>query len=163
MGNTIRNVTPDDAKAICDIYNHYVLNTIITFEDAPVSIEEMRDRITEITPSLPWLVSEEQGAIIGFAYANKWKIRSAYRFCVESTIYLTTHMKSRGIGSRLYESLIAELRSRPLHSVIGGIALPNPESIALHEKMGYEKVAHFKEVGWKFDQWIDVGYWQLVL
>lgn len=161
--NMIRSAIVSDAKAICDIYNHYVHNTIITFEEEPVSVAEMQNRIVEVTDSLPWLVLEEQGDVIGFAYASKWKSRCAYRFCVESTVYLAPHLTGRGNGRQLYEALISDLRSRSLHSVVAGIALPNPASVALHEKMGFEKVAHLKEVGWKFDQWIDVGYWELIL
>ena len=159
----IRSATVNDAKVICDIYNHYVQNTIITFEENPVSIKEMQNRLKDGTKSLPWLVSEEHENVIGFAYASKWKSRYAYRFSVESAIYLASHLIGRGIGSQLFDVLISDLRSRSLHSIISGIALPNPASIALHEKMGFEKVAHFKEVGWKFDQWIDVGYWGLII
>ncbi len=158
----IRSAIVSDAKAICDIYNHYVQNTIITFEEKPVSVAEMQNRIVEVTDSLPWLVLEEQGDVIGFAYASKWKSRCAYRFCVESTVYLAPHLTGQGNGRQLYEALISDLRLRSLHSVVAGIALPNPASVALHEKMGFEKVAHLKEVGWKFDQWIDVGYWELI-
>ena len=159
----IRDATVNDAKAICDIYNHYVQNTIITFEEHPVSMGEMQNRIMDGKNSLPWMVSEEYGDIIGFANASKWKSRSAYRFSIESTIYIVSHLRGRGIGSQLYLALISELRSRSMHSVIGGIALPNPASVALHEKMGFKKVAHLKEVGWKFGRWIDVGYWEIIL
>jgi len=159
----IRSVTIDDTRAISDIYNYYVQNTIITFEVQSVSIDDMQIRIKEVTDSLPWLVLEEQGNIIGFAYANKWRSRSAYRFSVESTIYLAPHAIGRGLGRRLYEALISDLGRHYLHCVISGIALPNPASIALHEKMGFKKVAHFKEVGWKFNRWIDVGYWELIM
>jgi L-amino acid N-acyltransferase YncA len=103
------------------------------------------------------------GKVVGYAYASKWKSRSAYRYAVESTVYLDPRFTGQGIGRHLYGSLIAELRQRSLHAVIGGIALPNPASIALHERMGFVKVAHFKEIGWKFNQWIDVGYWELIL
>ena len=159
----IRSATTDDANAICDIYNHYIRNTIVTFEEQPVSIEEMKSRIIDITDSLPWLVSEEQGNVFVFAYASKWNSRCAYKFSVESTVYLSAGLTGQGKGRPLYEALILDVRSRSLHTVIGGVALPNPASVALHEKMGFKKVAHFKEVGWKFDRWIDVGYWELVL
>jgi L-amino acid N-acyltransferase YncA len=159
----IRSALVSDAKTICDIYNHYVQNTKITFNEKPISVTEMQKHIRDVTESLPWLVTEDHGNVIGFAYADQWRSRSAYRFCVESSIYLAPHFTGRGNGRRLYEALIFDLRSRSLHSVIAGIALPNPTSVALHEKMGFEKVAHLKEVGWKFNQWIDVGYWELIL
>jgi len=156
-------VTVDDAKAICAIYDHYIRETVITFEEEPVSVEEMEDRIRRVTPSFPWLVYESDGKIIGYAYADRWKSRSAYRYAVESTIYVDPRYTGQGIGKQLYGSLIPELRLRSLHSVLGVIALPNPASVALHERMGFVKVAHFKEVGWKFNRWIDVGDWQLLL
>ena len=159
----VRIVTAEDARAICDIYNHYIKNTIITFEEEPVSTEEMENRILKVTSSLPWLVYEMNGNVIGYAYADQWKSRSAYRYAVESTIYVNPRFTGQRIGRQLYESLIPELRRRSLHSAIGVIALPNPASIALHEKIGFEKAAHFKEVGWKFNKWIDVGYWELIL
>jgi len=89
--------------------------------------------------------------------------RFAYRFTVESTIYLDPEYRGQGIRRELYKALISKLSQRTLHSVIGIIALPNPASMALHERMGFEKVAHFKETGWKFNKWIDVGYWELML
>jgi L-amino acid N-acyltransferase YncA len=159
----IRSATTQDAAAICGIYNHYVANSIITFEENPVSVDEMTSRIAEIGAALPWLVFEAESQIMGYAYASPWKSRCAYRFAVESTVYLAESAMGRGIGSQLYEALIADLRGKSLHSVIGGVALPNVASEALHEKFGFEKVAHFKQVGWKFGRWIDVGYWELML
>lgn len=159
----IRRVTLEDARSLCTIYNHYVENTIITFEEQPVPSEEMEKRIQEITRTLPWFVLERQGEVVGFAYANPWKGRCAYRFSVETTIYLAAQQTGQGQGVVLYQSLLQELRHRSFHSVMGGVALPNPASVALHEKLGFQKVAHFKEVGWKFQQWIDVGYWQMQL
>ena len=159
----IRSVNAEDAETVCSIYNHYVRNTIITFEETPVSKEEMTDRIAEASVSLPWVVWEDNEEIKGYAYASKWKTRSAYRFSVESSIYLQPEFIGKGAGKILYEALISELRNRSLHAVIGGIALPNESSVALHEKLGFIKVAHFKEVGHKYEQWIDVGYWELLL
>jgi phosphinothricin acetyltransferase len=160
----IRPAIATDADSIARIYNHYILNTIITFEEQAVSAQEMAERIAEVTSaSLPWLVAEDDGRIVGYAYASKWKGRCAYRFSVESTVYLDPDCVGKGYGTRLYESLFASLRECGMHVVIGGIALPNPASIALHEKLGMKKVAHFGEVGFKFDKWIDVGYWQATL
>lgn len=159
----IRPAATADAAAICAIYNHYVLETTITFEELPVTPEEMENRIGETLASLPWVVWEHDGAIRGFAYASKWKGRCAYRHSAEVTVYLDPKFVGQGIGSRLYEALMADLGQRNFHAVIGGIALPNPASIALHERLGFRKVAHFEQVGWKFGRWIDVGYWQLLL
>ena len=163
----IRAVTECDAAQLCDIYNYYALHTTITFEVEAVSAGVMTLRIQESVkdglrgPS--WLVWEEDERVLGFCYASNWKARSAYRHSVESTVYVHPDYLRRGIGLRLYEALLAELRLRGIHAVIGGIALPNAASIGLHERLGFEKVAHFREVGRKFDRWIDVGYWQLCL
>ena len=159
----MRRAEKGDAKTICDIYNHYVENTIITFEEQPVSVEDMQDRIGEVSASFPWLVIERNRDVVGFAYASRWKSRCAYRYSVESTVYLSPDVTGLGIGRQLYSELISVLRDRAIHSVIGGIALPNPASVALHEKLGFGKVAHFAEVGWKFNRWIDVGYWELII
>jgi L-amino acid N-acyltransferase YncA len=159
----IRDARSDDAERLCAIYNYYVTQTTATFEEESVSIGEMRNRIAEITASWPWLVAEEEGRLVGYACAFAWKGRSAYRFSLEGSIYLDREHRGRGIGRRLYGDLIAVLRGRACHSLIGGIALPNDACIALHEKLGFVKVAQFKDVGYKFGRWIDVGYWQLVL
>jgi L-amino acid N-acyltransferase YncA len=159
----IRSATTEDATRIAEIYNHYVLHSTITFEEQAVPVDEMRQRIAEIVDGLPWLVWLEESVVQGFAYASKWKGRSAYRYSAESTVYLAKDSMGKGIGSRLYQALLAELRERRFHTVIGGIALPNAASVALHEKLGFEKVSQFREVGWKFNRWIDVGYWQLIL
>ena len=151
------------APADCRIYNHYVTDTIVSFEEAAVAAAEMAVRITELTRTHPWYVYEESGAVVGYAYAGPWRARAAYRDAVESTVYVESGLVGSGIGSKLYDALIPELRRRSFHCAMGGIALPNAASVALHEKKGFIKVAHFREVGWKFQRRIDVGYWELVL
>jgi phosphinothricin acetyltransferase len=160
----IRTAEHADAAAVAAIYNHYVATTCITFETDPVSPDDMAGRIHETGEAkLPWLVAVDGDAIAGYAYASKWKGRCAYRYSVESTVYLDPACTGRGHGKALYVALVDALRERGLHAVIGGIALPNEASIALHERLGFEKVAHFKQVGFKQERWIDVGYWQLLL
>jgi phosphinothricin acetyltransferase len=160
----IRPVRPSDAEAICRVYNHYVLHTIVSFEEEAAAPEEMARRVAGVAAAgLPWLVLEEEGRLIGYACATPWKTRRGYRYAVESSVYLETSAGGKGHGSRLYGQLLAELRSRPLRTVIGGIALPNEASVGLHEKLGFRKVAHFERVGWKCGRWVDVGYWQLAL
>ena len=160
----IRNATRDDAAAIAAIYNPYVATTCITFETNAVSAHEMQQRIRETTDALlPWLVATENGAIVGFAYASRWKGRCAYRHSAESTVYVDPSSKGKGVGRALYRELIERLRGQGIRAVIGGIALPNEASIGLHERLGFEKVAHFKQVGFKQDRWIDVGYWELLI
>ncbi len=157
----IRNVTQNDVPALCEIYNHYVSETVITFEEIPILHEEMSRRVDSVTSRFPWLVFEQQGAVVGFAYAAQWKERSAFRYSVESSVYVSHEAVGQGIGTALYKALISKLHAAEVHSVIGGISLPNPQSVKLHEKLGFEKTGHFHEVGRKFDQWIDVGYWEL--
>ena len=116
----IRSATTADAEAICTIYNHYVLETTITFEEAAVTPSDMQSRIRATLPALPWLVWEEGAVILGFAYASKWKGRCAYRHSAEVTVYVEPTCTGRGIGSKLYEELLATLREINLHAVIGG-------------------------------------------
>ncbi|MGK5040851.1 arsinothricin resistance N-acetyltransferase ArsN1 family B [Janthinobacterium sp. GB1R12] len=157
----IRSATISDAAMIAAIYNHYVGSTTITFEEQAVDVDEMAQRISSVGAQLPWFAFERDGQVLGYAYATPWRVRSAYRFSVESTVYVARDCVGQGIGRQLYAALIDELRRRQLQVVIGGIAQPNDASVALHELLGFEKVAMFKRVGRKFDQWIDVGYWEL--
>jgi phosphinothricin acetyltransferase len=159
----IRQVKLSDADAICNIYNKYVANTTITFEEAAITVEEMASRIKNVTLNYPWLVYEETGEIIGYTFANKWKERTAYRYSVETGIYIDSNYIGKGIGTKLKGELLKELKEKSIHSVICGIALPNPASIALCKKFGFEKIAHFKEVGFKLNKWVDVGYWELIM
>jgi phosphinothricin acetyltransferase len=159
----IRAIEDSDIEAICSIYNYYIVNTIITFEEEEVSVDVMRKRVEEVTASFPWLVYEEQGRVLGYAYAGKWRGRTAYRHSAELSVYLSNDERGRGLGKKLYQTLLAELRKTDLHAVIGGVSLPNEQSQRLHESLGFKKVAEFKEVGYKFNKWIDVGYWELFL
>lgn len=160
----VREALASDAADIARIYNHYVHNTVITFEEEPVSAQAMAARIVEVQKaSLPWLVTELDGELAGYTYANKWKVRSAYRYSVETTIYLQQGCEGQGIGKRLYSELLSRLRAGGIHVAIGGAALPNEASAALHEKLGFERVATFRQVGFKHGRWVDVAYWQLIL
>jgi phosphinothricin acetyltransferase len=163
MTLSIRDVTTDDAAQICDIYNHYVRNTVITFEQQPISVPEMQERIASYASAYAWLVAERDGQLLGYAYATRWRTRAAYDHTVESTVYVADAARGSGVGRPLYMALLDALRKKSIHAVVGCIALPNPGSVALHEKCGFEKVAHFAQVGRKFDQWIDVGFWQVLL
>jgi L-amino acid N-acyltransferase YncA len=159
----LRPCSPADAASIATIYNHYVRETVVTFEEAPISANDMAQRIADVTDRLPWLVWEEDARVVGYACATPWKVRAAYRHSVESSIYLAPEATGRAIATRLYAALIADLRERGLHCVIGGAALPNAASVALHESLGFTKVAEFRQVGYKFNRWIDVAYWELLL
>jgi L-amino acid N-acyltransferase YncA len=161
-----RQVKISDADAICRIYNMYITDTRITFEETPLQVDEMANRIKDITQNYPWLVYEENGKVIGYTYASKWKERSAYRHSVEIAIYLDSDYVGKGIGTLLIRELLSALKAlkdKSIHGVIYGVALPNQASIALCEKFGFKKVAHLKEVGYKLGEWVDVGYWELLL
>lgn len=161
---TIREARPADAGAIARIYDHYVLDTVVTFEEAPVPADAMAARLVEVQAlALPWLVAEAGDVVVGYAYATRWRARSAYRHSAETTVYLRDGLSGAGLGTALYSELLARLRVQGLHAAIGGIALPNAASVALHEKLGFEHVGTFRQVGRKHDRWIDVGYWQVLL
>lgn len=159
----IRTVDISDAKGITEIYNEYILSSKCTFETDPLSHEEIASRIKNVNQEYPWLVYTENDSVLGYTYASKWKERSAYHHTVEIGIYIHSGNLHKGIGTILIKELIEHLKDQSVHSVVCGIALPNPPSVVLFENFGFKKVAHFHEVGRKFDEWIDVGYWQLIL
>ncbi|MBO6793145.1 MAG: N-acetyltransferase [Balneolaceae bacterium] len=159
----IRSVQPQDIASITSIYNYYIEHTAVTFEESVIDEQEMNQRVNNYSESLPWLVFEENKQVIAYAYATPWKGRSAYRFSVETSIYVDQSAHKNGIGTALYTSLIERLKAQNYHALIGGITLPNEASIRLHEKLGFEKIGEFKEVGFKFGEWRNVGYWQLIL
>jgi L-amino acid N-acyltransferase YncA len=159
----IRPAVNTDAENLCAIYNHFVKNSVVTFEEEAVSAQDMAQRITEVTSAYPWLVFEADGQISGYAYASRWRKRVAYRNTAEVTVYVAPDLQAKGVGTKLYQALIEKLRKQQFHCALGGIALPNQASIAVHEKLGFQKVAEFSEVGRKFGRWVDVAYWQLIL
>jgi len=158
----IRNVNPNDAAQIAEIYNYYIKNTHQTFETEALSAEDMRERIIEFSENYPYVVAEEDGRIYGYAFATQFKMRQAYEFSAEVSIYVNANEKQKGMGSLLYERLFEELRQTDIHALVAGISLPNDGSVRFHEKLGFEKVAHFKQVGYKLGRWVDVGYWELI-
>ena len=158
-----RQATLKDAARIAEIYNWYIENTVITFEQVAVSDLEMQARISKENELHPWFVFEQEEVVCGFAFAADFKPRAAYSQTVETTIYLHQDELGQGIGISLYQHLINQLRRTSVHVLMATIALPNAQSIALHEKLGYIKCGHLSEVGLKFENWVDVGYWQLIL
>ena len=159
----IRAAEVDDASRLVEIYNPYVLETSISFEEAPVSADEMAGRIRKVRQAgLPWLVAEQEDIIAGYAYATRSRERHAYSFAVECTVYTAAECQGQGVGRALYGVLLPALKAAGYHAVVAVIALPNPASVALHERFGMRKVAHFPQVGFKFGQWHDVGNWQVV-
>ena len=159
----IRPAEEKDAAQLCEIYNHYVRDTVITFELDERSKKDFEKEILETTVKFPYLVAVQNDNILGYAYANAWREREAYKNTVESSIYMNPEFTSRGIGYHLYLNLVNTLKTQGVHSVIAGISLPNVTSVRLHEKIGFHKVAHFREVGYKFNKWVDIGYWELLM
>lgn len=159
----VRAFAAGDECEIVAIYNWYIAKTVITFEEQAISATEMAARIRTDDETCPWFVIEVDNEIQGYAYATLWKTRTAYRNSRETSIYLHHAAAGKGFGKLLYKHLINELRKTPIHLLIGGIALPNAGSVALHESLGFTPVGKFCEVGRKFGNWVDVGYWQLNL
>ncbi|WP_306522738.1 GNAT family N-acetyltransferase [Rheinheimera sp.] len=159
----IRPASVADAASIVLIYNHYIEHTTVTAEQESLCASDMAERIQSVlSEKLPWLVLQGEHGLIGYAYASKWRSRIGYRYSVECSVYLAPQQSGRGYGFLLLQQLFSVLNQAGYHAVIAGIGLPNAASVALHEKLGMKKVAHFQEVVTKFGQWLDVGYWQLV-
>ncbi len=160
----IREASEQDAEAIAEIYRYYIQNTVITFEEGDVDTRDIIDRINKVQESgFSWLVAVEDEDVIGYAYASTWNDRAAYRHTAEVSVYLSHTAQSKGWGTKLYDALFLSMQNQHIHTVIGSITLPNPASVAMHEKFGMVKVGHFTEVGCKFGKWLDVGYWQMQL
>ncbi len=159
----IRKVNATDAQAIAHIYNHYVLNTTISFETQAVTTAHMLHRITSISAQYHYLVYEHEGRVVGYCYAHLWKERVAYSQTLETTIYLHPDYCHRGIGKRLMQQLIEQCRAQGFHALIACITGGNEGSIALHQSLGFEQRSCFKEVGHKFGAWLDVVDLELIL
>jgi len=157
----IRRATAEDAARIAEIYNWYVLNTTITFETEIVSPQDMTQRIQEELNTYDWLVGEVNHTVCGYAYYGPFRTRAAYQHTVESTIYLAQESIGHGFGRALYTQLLESIRRHGFREVVGVIALPNPQSIALHRKVGFVESGVLKNVGYKFGKYIDVALWQL--
>ena len=160
----LRLADAKDAALVAHIYNHYVGTSTVTFEEVVVDSEEMARRIEGVrSQGLPWYVAIEGDQLLGYAYATPWRSRAAYRYAAEVTVYVAEGKSGEGLGTRLETAVLDVLRDRGFHTALAGIALPNPASIALHERLGFKKVAHFAQVGFKMGCWIDVGYWQRIM
>jgi phosphinothricin acetyltransferase len=151
---------PQDAPGIQAIYAPEVEHGTASFETEPPSVEEMARRIEAILPMYPWLVWEEDGRILGYAYASRHRDRAAYRWSVDTAIYVAPDAKGRGIAKALYTSLFDILTRQRFRAAYGGVATPNPASEALHRACGFELVGIYREVGFKHGQWRDVGWWR---
>lgn len=147
--------TPEDAGAIADIYMPYVRDTAISFETVPPSAQEMRSRLANTLAQFPWLVITDGQRLRGYAYAGPHRVRDAYRWCTDVSLYLEMSLHRRGHGRRLYTALLNVLGAQGYINAYAGIALPNPASVGLHEAMGFTRVGVFPSVGFKNGAWWD--------
>lgn len=159
----VRVASADDAAAIAEIYGPYVRDTAISFEETPPSVAAMRTRIETTLSAYPFLVFEDAGRVVAYAYASRHAERAAYRWSCDVAVYAAPHVQRRGIGQALYTQLFATLSRQGVHSAYAGITLPNEKSVGLHEAMGFEHLGVYREVGFKHGAWRDVGWWQRVV
>jgi phosphinothricin acetyltransferase len=157
--DAIRLATPDDAPAIAGIYRPIVEGTTISFEAIAPTEAEMRQRVTETLTVYPWLVLEDAGGVLAYAYGCRHRARAAYQWSVETSVYVDERHRGRGLGRRLYATLLELLAAQGFANAYAGIALPNPASVALHERIGFRRIGVFPRVGYKFGEWWDVGWW----
>jgi L-amino acid N-acyltransferase YncA len=163
MMNLIRLATPADAKGILNIYAPYIVNTSFTFETDVPSIEEFAERIKIYLLNWPWLVYEIDGLIAGYAYATRYRERTAYQWCVESSVYIHDDFQKMGIAKALYTTLMEILKKQGFRNVYAVINLPNDKSVAFHESCGFQYFATYEKVGYKLGKWKNVGWWRLII
>lgn len=163
MSVRIRLAHDGDAEAIAAIYRPVVENTAISFETVAPDSHEISRRLSETMTEYPWLVCERDGQVAGYAYATRHRVRAAYQWSVDTSVYIDDAHKRSGVGRGLYQSLFAILAPQGFFNAFAGIALPNPASVGLHEAMGFEKLGVYRNVGFKLGEWHDVGWWQLQL
>lgn len=159
----IRPIREADIPAVAAIYNHYILSSTATFEKTALSEDEMNQRVRGITAAGPYIVAEQQGRVVGFAYAHRWKAYAAYADTSEVTEYVASDCLRQGIGSALLQSLISLCRQQGLHALVACITAENTASRRMHEKHGFRQVSLFRQVGRKFDRWLDVADYELLI
>jgi len=159
----IRPAEKWDAPEIAAIYRPFCEESCISFETEAPDAAEMAARIERIRRRLPWLVFESAGKVAGYTYASPHRERAAYRWVVEVTVYIHADHRGRGIGRSLYAELFARLREQGYYKAYAGILVPNPESQAFHEALGFELVGIYRRIGYKLGAWRDVGWWVLAL
>ena len=163
MAPRIRVAEAGDAEAIAAIYRPAVDSSVISFETVPPDRDEIARRLADTLVSHPWLVCEIGGRVAGYAYASKHRVRAAYQWSVDTSVYVDEAFRRSGVGRGLYQSLFAILATQGFVNAFAGIALPNPASVALHEAVGFEAIGVYRRVGFKLGAWHDVGWWQLAL
>jgi L-amino acid N-acyltransferase YncA len=163
MSITMRIATWDDAEQVLEIYAPFCVATPVSFETEAPSVDEIKRRIATALEFFPWLIAEEGGRVLGYAYGSRHRERAAYRWSADVSVYVREDSREKGVGRALYTSLFAILRLQGIHNILGGITLPNPASVALHEAMGLRPIGVYKSIGYKCGEWHDVGWWQLAL
>jgi len=161
--NKIRSALSSDASSILDIYAPYIANTAVSFETEVPSVEDFTQRIMGNQESCPWLVYESGGLIAGYAYASKHRDRAAYQWSLESSVYVNEGFRQQGIATKLYQTLFQILKYQGCRNLYAGITLPNEKSVNFHQKMGFNKIADYKNIGYKFNSWHTVGWYELQL
>lgn len=156
----IRTALVEDASLLHEIYAPIVEQTAISFELTPPSIAELAKRIKSYSSSHEWLVAEHAGELLGYAYATPHRPRDAYKYSVETSVYIGRESREKGIGKQLYTELFDRLKSRGFHNAYAGITLPNQASVTLHQSVGFTAIGVFREIGFKHDAWHDVSWWQ---
>ncbi len=159
----IRPIELEDAPAILDIYQHYITDTWITFELEVPSLEDFTSRIETISSSYPYLVGEVNGEVVGYAYSAKYREREAFRYSGEVSIYLSPKFQKRGYGHLLFSELLKETKNQGYHTLYSAISLPNENSVKLHKDFGFTEIGIFHDSGFKFNQWIDVIWFEKIL
>ncbi|MGX5217814.1 arsinothricin resistance N-acetyltransferase ArsN1 family B [Pseudomonas segetis] len=159
----IRIAHVSDAQAIQAIYAPLVEHSAISFELEPPSVAEMARRIETTIQTYPYFVAQQDGQVIGYAYAGQYKAREAYKWSVEVSVYVAAQARRSGVGRALYQELLAKLKQQGFHAAYAGIALPNERSVGLHESLGFVHLGIFPEVGFKHGKWHDLGYWRIAL
>ena len=159
----LRLATDADAEAVAAIYAPYVRETAISFETEPPTADELRQRMRANSAVAPWIVSEDDGRVLGYAYAGKFHVRAAYQWTAETTVYVHRDHHRRRIGQALYTALLDGLRAQGFRTAVGVIALPNAPSVGLHERLGFQEAGVIASVGFKHGRWHDIGWWVLPL
>lgn len=159
---TIRDAVLSDLPALTHIVNHYIINTPITFDVQPYTVDRRREWFDEHAPQGKYrlIVAEESGQVIGYATTSRWRPKAAYGTTVESSVYCRHDACGRGIGSALYRALFHAIKDEDIHMIVAGATMPNAASVALHERLGFRQVGVFSAVGRKFDTFWDVAWFQ---
>jgi phosphinothricin acetyltransferase len=160
----VRHADPARDSADCAaIYEPFVRDTAVSFEERPPSADDFARRIEQLSARYPWLVGEVDGAVAGYAYAAAHRERAAYRWAADVTVYIGEGHRGKGAGKALYGALLPLLVRQGIQVAVAGVTLPNDASVALHESCGFELVGVHRRIGWKLGAWHDVGWWQLEL